>query len=147
MKIYACVLVAVSIIVYGIYDSLKYRKNTRAIEEILSFISMVANEIHYKNTSYPDLMLLGENQGYQYISFAGNEISVNCDVAIVKNDFLHFVEGLGTTDIQGQLSFCDEYSEKIKGTFDKRRAKEEARIQINISLSFLCAVSVIVVFI
>ncbi len=147
MKIYACVLVAASIIVYGIYDYLKFKKNTLAIGEILSFIGVVANEIHYKNSSYPDLILSGKNQGYRFICFSEENISVNCDIENIKNDFAHFTQCLGTTDIQGQLSLCNEYIEKFRCNFDKRKVKEESSLQINLSLSILCALSVVVLFV
>lgn len=148
MKTGACILVALTIIVFGAHDCIKFKKTTLAIEELISLAELFKNEMKYRKASYTDLLQLGKKQGYKHIYFNESEISLVCEEkGSLSKDFLRFTEKIGTTDEQGQIALCDEYEEKLRYLLTKQRAKEESKLQINLSLSFLGALSVVIIFI
>lgn len=148
MKVGACFIVALSIILFGVYDCMKFKKNTRIIEEILSLLELFKNEINYRKASYSELLQAGEKQGFRYISFQNGKICLDCDDGhMLSREFGHFTEKIGTTDTQGQVALCEEFTEKLRFLLDKQRAGEDSKLQVNLALSFLGAVSVIIIFI
>lgn len=148
MKAGACFLVALSIILFGVYDCIKFKKNTRITEEILSLLELFKNEINYRKASYSELLQAGEKQGFRYISFQNGKICLSCDNEhTVSKEFSHFTEKIGTTDAQGQVALCEEFTEKLRYILSKQRAVEDSKLQVNLALSFLGAISVIIIFI
>lgn len=140
-------LVALSIVILGLYDCLKFKKTTLLLEEIIDFICLFKNEMNYRRASYPDLIKLGEKQGYTYISFENNKPSVDNLACALTREFNQFAEQIGTTDDEGQITLCNEYKEKFSHLLKVQRSKEESKFQVNLSLSLLGAMSVIIIFI
>lgn len=147
LKVGACILVALSIISIGLYDCIKVKKTTHLLEEIVDFIGLLKNEINYKKASYPDLMCIGKKQDYTYILFDKHKPEVSDINPDLSKEFLRFTEQIGTTDEQGQIAICNDYSEKFSRYLKNQRSKETSRLQVNLSLSILGALSVIIIFI
>lgn len=148
LKTGTAMLVAFSLIAFGVWDCLKYKSNTRAISEAVRLFRLLKNEIHYRGTDYYSLCRLAEKENFKYITFAENEITLNgVSDFTVNNDFYYYAEKIGTTDTQGQLSLCDEAIERLNISFLEHRKKEISRLQVNMSLSLLSALSVIIIFI
>ena len=148
MSFIAGVIIAISIVAFGIYDCLKYKKDTKTLEETVSLLKLFKNEINYRKADFYNLICIGENQGYKNIQFAdGKIIPFFSQSSVFSKDFIRFLEQIGTTDAMGQVELCDEYIEKFSTYFEKQKSKEEAKIQVNLSLSVLGAVSLLIIFV
>ncbi len=147
MKIGACILVALSIIAFGVYDCVKFKKVTDVLEEILTLLSVFKNEINYRQSAYAELIQSSQKQGFSHLFFKGESITFDCNNQNIQKLFSSFLESVGTTDVQGQIAICDEYTEKFTHLLSQQRKKEESKFQVNLSLSFLGALSVIIIFI
>lgn len=144
MKSLVAVVVAISIIAIGAYDCLKFRKTTIAIEEILKLLNIFRNGINYRKASYADLISTAQSQDFRYISFDKDKMVLDCTSSCVCSKFDALVENIGTTDVQGQLSICGEFIEGFTHMLAKQRAKESSKMQVNLSLSLLGALTVII---
>lgn len=148
MSFIAVVIIAISIVAFGIYDCLKYKKDTKTLEETVNLLKLFKNEINYRKADFYNLICIGENQGYKNIQFAdGKIIPFFSQSSVFSKDFIRFSEQIGTTDAMGQVELCDEYIEKFSTYFEKQKSKEEAKIQVNLSLSVLGAVSLLIIFV
>lgn len=148
LKTGTALLVAFALIAFGAWDCLKYKNTTRAINEAVKLFRLFKNEIHYRGTDYYSLCRLAEKENFKYITFAENKITLNgVSDFTVNNEFSYYTEKIGTTDTQGQLALCDEAIEKLNASFLEHRRKENSRLQVNMSLSFLSALSIILIFI
>ncbi len=148
MNFIAVVIIAISIVAFGIYDCLKYKKDTKTLEETVSLLNMFKNEINYRKADFYNLVCIGENQGYKNIQFVNEKITpLFTKDSVFSKDFMRFSELIGTTDSTGQVELCDEYIEKFSTYLQKQKSKEESKIQVNLSLSVLGAVSLLVIFV
>lgn len=129
----------------GIYDVFRQKRKTRVLEEILSFIMFVKNEIRYRAPDIETLFRIAQQQNYSYIYFKDNKVKLcdNCD-SKAENDFLRFLNRLGTTDTSGQISLCDEFLAVFTELLEHRKQNEKSKIQVNTALSVLSALCVII---
>lgn len=148
MKLGSVFIVAIAIIAFGIYDYLKYKRCICALAEAIKLFNLFKNEIYYKGSDYYALCKSGELQGYKYLLFNDEAIILQgVDDKQVKGEFTYFTEKIGTTDIEGQLAVCTEAVDKLGGILKEYSKKEASKLQVNMSLSILGALSMIIVFI
>ncbi len=140
-------LIAVCVILLGLYESLKYKKSVSTIEEIIGFLNMMKNEINYRRSDYFDLYASGEKCNYKYICFENGEILLSVqENKNIEDEFNQFINKIGTTDTDGQLSICEEYIRYFDDLYRNYKEKEISKIRTNLSLSLFCALSIIIVF-
>ncbi len=147
MKTTGVICVAVIIVTLGFYDTVKFQRNIKTLEDILSLINLFKTNISYKKSDYCELYDFAVNEGYKNILFANNEIILpNETQEQIRNDFVSFVSKVGTTDNDGQLLICEEYKSKFSSVLSEYKRKSESKIQINLSLSLLSAFSIFILF-
>lgn len=141
-------VVAIAIVFFGIYDFLKYKRSVSALEEAVKLFNLFKNEIRYKGSDYYALCNAGEKESFQYLHFDNTTISVG-DIydERIKTEFSYFAEKIGTTDVEGQLSVCNQAVERLNEFLKEYRKKESSKLQVNMSLSILGALSMIIIFI
>jgi hypothetical protein len=129
----------------GVYEVFRQKRKTRVIEEILSFVLLVKNEIRYRAPDIETLLKIAQKQNYSYMYFKDGKVTLyeNCD-GRVKSEFLNFFNRLGTTDTTGQISLCDEFSSLFNKLLEERKENEKSKIQVNTALSVLSALCVII---
>ena len=62
----------------------------------------------------------------------------------IQKEFSGFVERIGTTEEEGQLSICDEYIERFREFYKESASKEKAKVNVVGAISALCVVCVLV---
>jgi hypothetical protein len=126
---------------------LKQVGTTKALEEIIGFISLVKTEVHYTTADFEKIFLKGKAQNYKYLSFYDNQIFLNKSAdKRINEDFNSFINKIGTTDEEGQLNICQEYKERFEEILRKRKIKEKEKLQVNTALSIFGALSVLIFF-
>jgi hypothetical protein len=148
LKTGAVFVAAVSVLLFGVYDYLKYKKCINALEEAVKLFNLFKNEIYYQGSDYNALCRLGENQGFRVLAFKDSAILLQgVEDKQIQKEFSYFVEKIGTTDIEGQLAVCTEAVDKLSTILNERTKKESSKLQVNMSLSILGALSMIIIFI
>ncbi len=147
MKYIFVVGLSALILISVIKECVRQTKSNKALEEILKIISIFKSEIRYRKSDYSELMTICETAKLKYLkaddnfSFCGNTVN-----SLYTDDFTDFLNRIGTTDVEGQLSLCDEYSEKFMSYLKEGKEKEKTGGRVNLALSALGSLGVIVVF-
>lgn len=147
MKTVFVLLLATLFLFSGALNVLKQVGTTKALEEIIGFISLVKTEVHYTTADFEKIFLKGKAQNYKYLSFYDNQIFLNKSAdKRINEDFNSFINKIGTTDEEGQLNICQEYKERFEEILRKRKIKEKEKLQVNTALSIFGALSVLIFF-
>lgn len=147
MKTVFVLLLATLFLFSGALNVLKQVGTTKALEEIIGFISLVKTEVHYTTADFEKIFLKGKAQNYKYLSFYDNQIFLNKSAGErINEDFNSFINKIGTTDEEGQLNICQEYKERFEEILRKRKVKEKEKLQVNTALSIFGALSVLIFF-
>lgn len=147
MKTVFVLLLATLFLFSGALNVLKQVGTTKALEEIIGFISLVKTEVHYTTADFEKIFLKGKAQNYKYLSFYDNQIFLNKSAGErINEDFNSFINKIGTTDEEGQLNICQEYKERFEEILRKRKIKEKEKLQVNTALSIFGALSVLIFF-
>ncbi len=147
MKTVFVLLLATLFLFSGALNVLKQVGTTKALEEIIGFISLVKTEVHYTTADFEKIFLKGKAQNYKYLSFYDNQIFLNKSAdKRINEDFNSFINKIGTTDEEGQLNICQEYKERFEEILRKRKLKEKEKLQVNTALSIFGALSVLIFF-
>ena len=147
MKTVFVLLLATLFLFSGALNVLKQVDTTKALEEIIRFISLVKTEVHYTTADFEKIFLKGKAQNYKYLSFYDNQIFLNKSAGErINEDFNSFINKIGTTDEDGQLNICQEYKERFEEILRKRKLKEKEKLQVNTALSIFGALSVLIFF-
>ena len=147
MKTVFVLLLATLFLFSGALNVLKQVGTTKALEEIIGFISLVKTEVHYTTADFEKIFLKGKAQNYKYLSFYDNQIFLNKSAGeSINEDFNSFINKIGTTDEEGQLNICQEYKERFEEILRKRKVKEKEKLQVNTALSIFGALSVLIFF-
>ena len=77
MKTVFVLLLATLFLFSGALNVLKQVGTTKALEEIIGFISLVKTEVHYTTADFEKIFLKGKAQNYKYLSFYDNQIFLN----------------------------------------------------------------------
>lgn len=147
MKTIFVLLLAALFLASGALNVFKQVGTTNALEEIISFISLVKTEVHYTTADFEKIFLKGKAQNYKYLSFYDNQIFLNKSVGErINEDLNSFISKIGTTDEEGQLDICREYKERFEEILRKRKIKEKEKLQVNTALSLFGALTVLIFF-
>ncbi len=148
MKILMVSAIALGLLLLGMGASLKQKRKTAILSEIVDFILFIRLELQYRATDSESLGIMLQNENFKYIQKAGG---VFCLSGMVDEKtlgcFNAFINHLGTTDRDGQLSLCDEYSDKFAAILDEHKQCEKSKIQVNTALSVFGALCVVILFI
>ena len=135
MKTVFVLLLATLFLFSGALNVLKQVGTTKALEEIIGFISLVKTEVHYTTADFEKIFLKGKAQNYKYLSFYDNQIFLNKSAGErINEDFNSFINKIGTTDEEGQLNICQEYKERFEEILRKRKIKTHKIIQNSFNL-------------
>lgn len=148
MKTLVVLSAAVLLLVSGAMDSLKQKKNTAILREMLSFVRFIKGELQFRSPDFDGLAQAVKGENYRYIK--SDEKSFFISELRDKNAQAHFkafVNHLGTTDRDGQLSLCDEYIERFSDALREHKLNEKSKVQINTALSIFGALCIVILFI
>lgn len=139
---------ALGLLLLGLGASLKLKRKTSILTEIVDFIRFIRLELQYRATDSETLGLMLQKENFKYIqkTDGGFRLSESVDEKVL-GCFNSFINHLGTTDREGQLSLCDEYSDKITALLDTHKQSEKSKIQVNTALSVFGALCVVILFI
>jgi len=144
MNFISSILLAIVFVLLGINRIINIKRNTRALYEAVKFINLVKNNIRFLSMDYVSLIENAKKENYLYIHF-GEKISITESVGEkIQKEFSGFVERIGTTDEEGQLSICDEYIERFREFYKESASKEKAKVNVVGAISALCVVCVLV---
>lgn len=129
----------------GVYDVFRQKRKTHILDEILRFIQLIKSEIRYRAPDIESLLNIAQKQGFNYIYFEKSRVKLHdCCDGRVKNEFLSFLNRIGTTDVSGQIALCDEFFSLFSEFQEERKRSEKSKIQVNTALSVLGALCVII---
>jgi hypothetical protein len=140
MNVLSSLSLAGCFLLLGINRISSIKKNTCALNDALSFITMVKNNIRFSMMDYESLIECGKKEGYSYISFENGVTLSKYAAKKAQADFLCFINKIGTTDETGQLMLCDEYLERFKGYYNESASNEKGRVKVVGALSVLSVV-------
>ncbi len=140
MNVLSSLCLAGCFLLLGINRIRTIKKNTCALNEALNFISMVKNNIRFSMMDYESLIECGKKEGYTYISFENGVMLSEFASKKARADFLCFINKIGTTDELGQMTLCDEYTERFKGYYNESASNEKGRVKVVGALSVLSVV-------
>ncbi len=147
MKTIFVLLMAFSFLGFGIFNVIRQIKITKALDEIVRFVSLVKTEMNYRKSEFLHIYSIGEKQGYKYISFSDGQIFADDAVgAGIIAEFNSFIKNIGTTDQDGQISLCDEYKSRFEEALINRKSKDKEKLQVNTALSVFGALTVLIFF-
>ncbi len=148
MKIVLVISVAFMLLFAGFKDSVKQKKTTEILGEIVDFLRFVRTELQYRATDFETLLQLARIENFKYIkqNDVGFFIPELRDKKVIEV-FYTFTNHLGTTDKDGQLSLCDEYIEKFRNILKEHQKTEKSKIQINTAISVFGALCIVILFI
>ncbi len=147
MKLGAVVLVSFSVVFLGLHECMKYKRTIETLEDVISFLNMLKNEINYRKSDYFEIYVAGENCKYKYLCFKDKKIFLlPQNNKNIETEFNQFINKIGTTDTDGQLAICDEYLKYFKQLYSSLKEKETSKMRTNMSLSLFGALSIIIVF-
>ncbi len=131
----------------GFMNFFKQKALTGTLDEITLFINFVKTQLRFHSSDYGNIYEEGREKGFRYIGFENNYITLNrCANRDISSEFESFVNAIGTTDREGQLSLCDEYRERFYDRLIRQKSEEKQKIQVNTALSLFGALSVIIFF-
>ena len=144
MKIIA-VLVALLLLWAGVADIYRQKQEILVLDEIVRFIFYVNGEIHYRSPDVESLFESARKQNYSYLTFSGYKVSCHnaCDKSSQK-EFAEFINRLGTTDTEGQLALCNEYSCRFSEKLNELKINEKSKIQTSAAISLLGSMCVLI---
>ena len=147
MKMFFSLVMAISFVYFCVCDSQKQKNKTRLLDEVVRFIGFVKSELNYRNSDYESLYEISRGEGYKYITFEDKKIGLDrCADDKVSAEFSAFIEKIGTTDGEGQLSMCEEYRERFADILEVQRQKEKEKLRVNTAVSVMGALSVFIFF-
>ena len=147
MKTIFVLLIAFSFLAFGFFNVIRQIKITKALDEIVRFVSLVKTEMNYRKSEFLHIYSIGEKQGYKYISFSDGQIFADNAVgAGIIEEFNSFIKNIGTTDQDGQISLCDEYKNRFEEALINRKSKDKEKLQVNTALSVFGALTVLIFF-
>lgn len=140
-------VLALVIFSLGVFDNLKQKSYNNALNEVLDLITLFNNEIRFRNSDFFELRKICAEQNYKFIVITEDFILLNKSYKFsFEKEFCCLISKIGTTDVEGQLSLCREYSEKFNSLLIEGKEKEKTKLKVNFALSTLGALSIIVVF-
>lgn len=147
MKTLFVLLIAFSFLAFGFFNVIRQIKITKALDEIVRFVSLVKTEMNYRKSEFSHIYSIGEKQGYKYISFSDGQIFADDAVGVgIIAEFNSFIKNIGTTDQDGQISLCDEYKSRFEEALKNRKSKDKEKLQVNTALSVFGALTVLIFF-
>ena len=148
MKIILAICTAVFLLLTGFGASIKQKRITATLQEIVDFLCFVRTELQYRATDFETLLQIVNNENFKYIkqndtSFFVSEIGDKNIIGLFEG----FTKRFGTTDRDGQLSLCAEYLKKFRSILNEHQKNEKNKIQINTALSVFGALCIVILFI
>ena len=125
-------VLALGLLLLGLGASLRQKRKSAILSEIVDFIRFIRLELQYRATDSETLGLMLQKENFKYIqkTDGGFRLSESVDEKVL-GCFNSFINHLGTTDREGQLSLCDEYSDKFNALLDTHKQSEKSKIQVN----------------
>lgn len=144
MNLLSSFLLSLCFILLGVNRILSIKRNTLALYEAIQFINTIKTNIRFSSMDYEGLIEKAKKEKFSFIEF-GNSITISkCVGEKVQREFLSFTEKIGTTDIIGQISICDEYIEKFKELYNESVKLEKGKVNVVGALSVLSVVCVLI---
>lgn len=117
------------------------RRKVRQIEMSLSCIDFVRANIRYVRK--PSHELLAEvAQKYKTLDWLSETGSGECYELGKK-----FCQGIGTSDLEGQLEHCDIYSEAFRKLLDSAQKQREEKERLYVSLGAFSALAAFILLV
>ncbi len=148
MKTLLVLSVAFLLVATGAFDSVKQKRKTAVLSEMVSFTRFIKGELQYRAADFESLSQSVKSENYKYIKADDKTFYITeaRDKAFSEH-FKAFMNHLGTTDRDGQVNLCDEYIEKFTDIFNEHKQNEKSKIQINTALSVFGALCIVILFI
>ena len=144
MNVIFSLIISFCFILLGVNRILGVKRNTKTLYEAVKFINLVKNNIRFSSMDYDNLIENAKKEQFSFIDFEDGVSLVGCIDENLQKEFLCFLEKIGTTDVSGQLSICDEYIEHFKGFYNESVKGEKGKVSVIGAISVLSVVCVLI---
>ncbi len=145
MKVFSVITISLVVVFIG-FNKINEIKNTMGCYgEICRLINFIKDEIRIKRTPLEELKLLFNSEKNKYIGWTekGIFLKVFCPEN-AKRLFYDYCSSLGTTDVPGQISLCEEYGEKFKILRNEAENTVPSKIKTYVAFTALFCVCTLV---
>lgn len=144
MNVITSLCISFCFVLLGVNRVVNIKRNTLSLYEAVKFINMVKNNIRFSSMNYDDLIECGKKEKFSFIDFYDGVSLSSYANEKARQEFLGFVNKIGTTDSVGQLALCDEYIERFKSFYNESACNEKSKVNVVISISVLSVVCVLI---
>lgn len=152
MRIFGVLTIAASVLCFGLYFVNKIIERTKQLNEIIYLITLVKQEISYKkstiNEIFSSLLIQNDFAFLQTQIFEFNSICFDNKMLLLKNEekkyLFDFFDGLGKSDLSGQLNHCDYYLDVFEHFSNKCDEENKSKIKLFPTLFLLLSMFVII---
>ncbi len=158
MRIAGILILGVIISIYGFISANKLISENSQLEKIIKIISIIKLKMRYSNEKITDLvkdlsvdysfLFLELNCSFENyfnkICFENKNLNLS---AQEKQELFSFFECLGKSDLQNQLTLCDNYIKIFENILQEHKEKSKSKIKLYPSLSILTGMLVVLILI
>ena len=151
MRIFGVFVISLSFILFGFYFLNKFIERIKQLNKICYLISTIKQEMIYKKSSLNELLnMISNNNEYNFLNIDNNDITTICDSKKLlinkseKNALKDFFDGLGETDLKGQINHCEMFLKIFEEFVKKFYAENQSKIKIFPTLIILFGMLIII---
>ena len=144
IKLLAGVCFSISLGVFFVKKANQINSKGYFLNDKVNFISYVKDSVRYTRTDIYSIKKVSINR-FPYLVFLTDGINNNCYE--FGNEVESFIQGIGKTDVIGQMELCDRYYDFFKNRYDTEKDKIEKSVKTYFALGLFSAAALLVVFI
>ena len=144
IRIISGICFAISVGMFFYKKSSLYISKGKFLNELVSFIAYVKDSVRYTRTDVLTIKNISAKK-FQTLNFLTDGINKNCFG--YEKEIEAFVNGLGKTDIKGQLELCERYYNSFKSLKEKEMEQIEKNSKAFGALGLFSATVFLVIFI
>lgn len=144
IKLLSGVCFSVSLGMYFVKKANLINSKGYFLNDMINFIAFVKDSVRYTRTDILTIKKVSTKK-FSNLKFLTKGINNNCFG--FEKDVDLFMQGIGKTDIVGQMELCERYFEFFKNTYEIEKKKIEQSVKSYCALGLFSAAALLVVFI
>ena len=144
IRIISAICFAISIGMIFYKKSATFIQKGRFLNEFLTFITYTKDAVRYTRTDVLSIKKIGAKK-FPTLKFLVDGVKNNCFG--YEKEIESFLDGLGKTDIQGQLELCERYMNLFRTIYENEKEKIEKNSKSYAALGLFGATAFLVIFI
>lgn len=144
VKMLSGICFSISLVMYFLKKANQVNSKNHFLNDITNFIVFVKDSIRYTRTDIMTIQKASINK-FPYLKFLTDGVNNNC---FGYEKYVNiFMQGIGTTDITGQMELCDRHYDFFKKAYDFEKENNDKNMKTYFALGLFSAAAILVVFI